>query len=169
MMPTVGRIQVGASAAVSRKKVLGGLHVTTWGLFSVSMYYSSEALAASFQNTPIRLDHTEVFRWVITALLGIVLWYARKLDTKIEDLDRRVPQNLSRKLELLDGEDKNTQSLVLMLRDQVNKDHTTKAETAEHRRRIEDELREMRAEIRESNARQNERLEQLIQILAKRG
>lgn len=114
------------------------------------------------------IDEPTLFRWTISALLSVVVWYARKLDKRIELLEDRVPKNLMRKIELLDGEDKNTQSLIIMLRDQVNRDHTTKAETVEHRQRVEQEIRELRQELREANNVQNVRLEQLLQAIQRR-
>lgn len=114
------------------------------------------------------IDEPTLFRWAISALLSAVVWYARKLDKRIEQLEDRVPKNLMRKIELLDGEDKNTQSLIIMLRDQVNRDHTTKAETVEHRQRVESEIRELRQELREANNVQNTRLEQLLQAIQRR-
>ena len=153
---------------MSRKRAIRGAQAAAWVILVISLYFSSEVFAQDVEAGQFYFDQAGLFRWAISGLLAIVLWYARKLDSRLEILEDRVPTNLSRKIELLDGEDKNAQSLIIMLRDQVNRDHTTKAETVEHRRRIEEELRDLRTEIREANAKQSERMEQLINVLLKK-
>jgi hypothetical protein len=123
-------------------------------LLAIVLFASSwSARAEGLLPTPGNTDEATVFlfRGLVSILLGIIAWFVKKVDKRQDDIEAVVApfKNLETRLHGLDGENKQQQQQINLLRDKINTEHPTKSETAEHRKIMEDGIREIKQELRE--------------------
>jgi len=110
-----------------------------------------------------RVDVGLVLQYLVAILIAIIAWFVKKVDSRVDAIERQIApyMYLETRLTGHDNEDKQLQTQINILRDTLNTNHPTKADTAEHRRIVEAGIREIKDEIRESGRQMNQRIDAL--------